>query len=171
MTAGLRGGRGVLRWYAPAEEAPTEATHERGAPWGPGMVDHMAPRRRELTLETANQVGAMLAAENRRSVDHRYNETEMEDFYTFTRYPGSGDSVAPGTPQLDPVQVLKAIACYEYQSCEHPEWETSEAHEFCIMLRHATIARLPGYEAAAWEIPPVKKPQRVVSHTSGGTAL
>ena len=120
------------------------------------MVDHMAPRRRELTPETANQVGAMLAAENRRSVDHRYNETEMEDFYTFTRYPGSCDSVTPGTPGLDPVQVLKAIACYEYQSCEHPEWETSEAHEFCQAVRHATIDRLPGYEAAAWEIPPVK---------------
>lgn len=155
ISAGFAGRRGgVLRWYAPAEEVPAEPTHQRGEPWGPGMVDHMAPRRRELTIETANQVGAMLAAENRRSVDHRYNETELEDFYTFTRYPGSG------TPGLDPVQVLKAIACYEYQSCEHPEWETSEAHEFCRALRHRTIDRLPGYDEAAWEIPPVVKPTR-----------
>jgi len=83
VSAGLmfsRQGHGPLRWMAPAEEAPAEATHERGEPWGPGAIEEYNKRRRELTPETADRVGAMLAAENRRSVDHRYNETELEDF-------------------------------------------------------------------------------------------
>jgi hypothetical protein len=39
-----------------------------------------------------------------------------------------------------------------YQSCEHPGWEESEARKFCQQLTEGAIARLPGYEAAAWEI-------------------
>jgi len=140
VTAGLRFSRhGALSWFAPAEDPPEAPTHQR-----------------ELTDETADHVGAMLAAENRRSVDHRYDENELEDFYTFTRYPGSGERGSAGRPRLEPVQILKALACYEYQSCEHPEWEQSEAHDFCRVLRHAAIWALPGIEDAAWEIPPIE---------------
>mgnify|MGYP001565145511 CR=1 FL=1 len=157
ITAGLRYTRhGALSWFAPAEEPPEETTHQRGQPWGPGAVAYAATRRRELTAETADRVGAMLAAENRRSVDHRYNEDELEEFYTFTRYPGSGERGSASRPTLDPIQVLKAISCYEYQSCEHPEWEQSEAHDFCRVLRHTVVAALPGYDEAAWEIPPIE---------------
>ena len=159
ITAGLRYGKkhGTLSWLAPAEEEPTEPTHQRGEPWGPGAVAHATTRRRELTHETADRVGAVLAAENRRSVDHRYDENELEDFYTFTRYPGSGDRNSANRPRLESVQVLKAIACYTYQSCEHPEWEASEAFAFCDALRDAAIWTLPGFENAAWEIPPIEE--------------
>ena len=161
ITAGLKYGvHGALSWFAPAEEAPTEPTHQRGEPWGPGALTEAATRRRELTSETADHVGAMLAAENRRSVDHRYDENELEDFYTFTHYPESGERGSAGRPRLDPVQVLKAISCYEYQSCEHPEWEQSEAHDFCRVLRHAAVNALPGYDDAAWEVPPLSHKDR-----------
>ena len=157
ITAGLRYARhGALSWFAPADEPPEAPTHQRGEPWGPGAVAYAQTRRRELTHDTADQVGAMLAAENRRSVDHRYNEDELEDFYTFTRYPGSGKRGSVGRPGFAPTQVLKAISCYEYQSCEHSGWEESEAHDFCRALRHAAINALPGYEEAVWEIPPVR---------------
>ena len=49
------------------------------------------------------------------------------------------------------VEALKALDCYEYQSCEHPEWETSEAFEFCRAMRNLLIGCLPGYDAAQWE--------------------
>jgi len=52
----------------------------------------------------------------------------------------------PGTP--DPLVVLKAIACLEYQSCEHPGWLDSEARVFCQALRRVAITALPGYSAA-----------------------
>jgi hypothetical protein len=47
---------------------------------------------------------------------------------------------------------LKAISCYEYQSCEHPGWRKSEAHAFCEALRDMAIGCLPGYDDAPWEI-------------------
>lgn len=40
--------------------------------------------KRELTSETAGRVGAVLLAENRRSVDHRYDEEESEEPYRET---------------------------------------------------------------------------------------
>jgi hypothetical protein len=53
---------------------------------------------------------------------------------------------------VDPVQVLKAIAFYTYQSCEHPGWATSEARDLCDQIRDAVIRTLPGYDAAPWGI-------------------
>ncbi len=50
-----------------------------------------------------------------------------------------------------PVEGLKLISCYEYQSCEHPGWETSKAKEFCERLRPYLITKLPGYAEAPWE--------------------
>lgn len=96
---------------------------------------------RECTRLTASRVGAMLWNENKKSVDHRYNEANDRELYTFT-----------ASKVTNPVAVLKALSCYEYQSCEHPEWESSEAKAFCSALRASLITRLPGYEAAAWEI-------------------
>ncbi len=144
MTAGIEllgNSWGRLRWLAPATEY-AEGTHERGEPWGPNAIEECNKRRRELTVFTAGRTGAMLLAENRRSVDHRYDEHEEEEPYTYNRF----------ERRLSPVEVLKAIACYEYQSCEHPEWQESEAHAFCEAFRHAMIGKLPGYDEAAWEI-------------------
>ena len=97
--------------------------------------------RREVNPENAGQWGATLLAENRASVNHRYEEDEIEAPYTFTEYAGT----------FKPAAVLAAIACYEYQSCEHPGWKASEAHDFCEALRHRMIGQLPGYRGV-WEI-------------------
>lgn len=112
-----------LRWYYPP---PTTAEPDTTS------------RDRTLTSATAGRVGAMLLAENSRSVNHYYDEADWEPVYLF--HP------LPGTP--DPLVVLKAIACLEYQSCEHPGWLDSEARVFCQALRRVAIAALPGYSAA-----------------------
>ena len=96
----------------------------------------------ELIPETASEFGSRLWAENRASVNYRYSEDEEANPYEYERFPG----------RIDPVQVLKAIACYEYQSCEHPEWEGSDAKIFCDHLRKMAIGQLPKYKEAEWVI-------------------
>lgn len=110
-------------------------------------------KRIELRDNTAHEVGQMLWAENLASVAGRYPndssgerpgpigfEDDMVLTYRFERVPG----------RMDIATVAKAIACYEYQSCEHDGWGTSSARMFCEALRHACLSRLPGYEAAPW---------------------
>jgi len=142
LTAALRlappHGVRPLRWFWPAIDAVSDS-----GSWTSDELLRQAPeRRRELSDVNAGRVGAMLLAENRRSVDHRYDEQEWEEPYLFTELPG----------RPDPVVVLKAIACYRYQSCEHPGWPSSEAAAFCDALQARAIDCLPGYATAPWEI-------------------
>jgi len=58
----------------------------------------------------------------------------------------------PCAPPPSPVAVLKACDGYEYQACEHPGWEASEAHAYINALRRRAIHALPGYDEAAWEV-------------------
>ena len=132
----------------------------------------------ELSHENATEVGAMLWAENETSVSYRYSPPGREYYYgehaaemePLEELPGGrvSEEIAPGVvvemPEwaepyrysaihpLPAVAVLKAIDCYEYQSCEHPEWEESEAFAFCDSLRRSLIGSLPGYDQAAWSI-------------------
>ncbi len=76
-------------------------------------------------------------------MNYRYAQAEGEEPYEFSPLPGVPDTVV----------VLKAIACYEYQSREHPGWKTSEAKRFCDALAAHTLRHLPGWEkAAGWDI-------------------
>lgn len=141
LTAGLEGNRyGTVLWLAPVPK--NENAYQHGEPGGPEVAQEVDARRRVLSNSTASQVGCMLMAANRKSVNFRYDENKMEDFYEYQRYAGT----------LTPVQVLKAINCFEYQSCEDPEWENSEAKAFCGALQHHVIGELPGYDEAKWEI-------------------
>lgn len=94
-----------------------------------------------------DELGRMLWIENVCSVDHRYNEHSIDAMADALTY-----SWPAFAPVLSPVEALKAIACYEYQSCEHPGWEASKAHAFVRDFRLEAISRLPGYREAAWEI-------------------
>ena len=145
LSAGLSHGprRGILRWQAPESEEPAgEQDYQAGEPWGATSVATATRRSRELTVETADSVGLMLLAQNYASVNFRYESKEDEPLYRFTRLAG----------YPDPVIVLKALGCYEYQACETPDWEQTEAQAFCQALRKRMIGVLPGYEDAPWEI-------------------
>lgn len=99
--------------------------------------------RFQVDFTTADQVGALLLNENQLSVNERYDEEELEPIYTFTSVPRSHVQ--------DCVLVLKAIACYECQSCEHAGWNSSNAKQFCEDLRQRMVCRLPGWdEAPGW---------------------
>lgn len=108
---------------------------------------------KQLTYENASEVGQMLLDECIASVSCRYGE----DGLTELPGPANAEWVIPykykrmANPPT-PVEVLKLIDCYRYQSCEHPEWDDSEAHCFSKALQARTIDLLPGYDEAPWEL-------------------
>jgi len=55
-------------------------------------------------------------------------------------------------PPASTAVIAKQIAHYEYQSCEHEDWDASEAHAFCRALADGLLCSLPGWEAAPWGI-------------------
>mgnify|MGYP001575111209 CR=1 FL=1 len=109
-----------------------------------------------LRFDNATAVGQMLWDENISSIQARYPDTRAD----MSNAPGPiGETfeyehrLNAFAPAPDPVQVLKSVACYEYQSCEHGGWAASSAYTFCDALRHAAITALPGYDAAEWGAP------------------
>ena len=108
-----------------------------------------------MDREGAQRVAQMLWDECIASVLHAYpNDTRDtmpgpvgEDYELhaadFARHPA----------HVEPVEVLKACDCYEYQSCEHPGWATSEAHAYIEALRRHAWQSLVGYEDAEWGAP------------------
>lgn len=95
-----------------------------------------------LTPETAPAVGEMLMRTNIASVNFRYDEN------TPVRY----HHRAPRRTTWSVGEILKAVNCYEYQSCEHDGWNRSQAKAFCAALKEHLIREVPGYEAAPWGI-------------------
>jgi hypothetical protein len=99
----------------------------------------------------------MLASANLASVTYRYPDLlqnpadtpgPVEQWWWTApyRYRQARPDIIPGRAVI----VLASVACYEYQACEHPEWETSNARAFCEALRHTAIEHLPGYSDAPW---------------------
>jgi len=89
----------------------------------------------ELTRDTAAAVGQMLMEQNGASVNYRYSES-IAYRYSHGR---------PASTEWELVDVLTAIDCYEYQACETPDWEQTEAAAFCDALRGALVHELPGW--------------------------
>lgn len=114
-----------------------------------GEIRSLPPSDPQRQAEVAN----MLWEENLKSVAYRYQDDQLpgpegEDFIVTPQ-----DVLDHHWPQFDPVQVLKACNHYEYQSCEHPEWQDSEAKAFIEALRRRAIHALPGYDDAEWGAP------------------
>lgn len=139
-----------------------------GDGWGFSYFYH-GNERIDVHRETAERLGAMLVAENVRSLRYRYPDDGMDTLpgpiangyatdallgrFDFASSARGGAMVATRARTLTAVQALNAIAGYEYQACEHPGWESSEAHAFCNALRLALIRALPGYDDAdTWSI-------------------
>lgn len=121
-------------------QGPREAGYHT---WFPPRLIGLDPRTEY------DAIGGLLIAENCKSVSYRYDtETDLpgpiDEYY---RLPYRHRD----TPRLSAVEALKLIACYEYQSCEHPAWEVCDVKKWCDMLTAAVICCLPGYEKASWE--------------------
>lgn len=115
-----------------------------GVTWFHNETSHTI---RQCDYERAAEVANLLWRENISSVS--------------ARYPNESSATLPGSPagkavitrrdmatvfdEFDPVRVLACCDCYEYQSCEHEGWHTSEAKAFLEGLRSSAICALPGY--------------------------
>lgn len=128
---------------------------------------------------TADEVGQALWQENLNSIHYRYEDTAE----THSDYPGpvsfkgpktvAAYRYAPPTPgrlkvaynhqyyRLAPGEeitldaLLKVVGCYEYQTCEHPEWEASEAFKWVEvltdnLLRAGATRESEAYNRAPW---------------------
>lgn len=109
------------------------------------------------------EIGTMLWRENLNSIHYRYPDTKEND----ADYPGPiGFGAAwvdaytwRSEPRSDG-ELAAAIACYEYQSCEHPGWEDSKAYKVTEGLMQAILERnrvtkwteVPGADDAPWGI-------------------
>lgn len=97
-------------------------------------------------------IGAALVAENILSIQARYPDTIADPEHMpgpIVHYWEPTYTFDPTVKRPTAVEGLAVIAHYEYQSCEHPEWMTSDAHEFCDGLRHSLIRELPGLPRGA----------------------
>jgi hypothetical protein len=147
VNGALRGASDSPGYWLPAgskfsywwHDAPGE-TSRYGTPGG----------HREVTHENASDIGQMLVLECVRSVGYRYPDSDA----------GAGDLPGPcdayylepyvyparvgELPRLSTGALASLIGCFEYQSCEHPEWRESEAFAFCATLKDRLLRALPG---------------------------
>jgi len=130
--AGLNIRYGPLRWRA------SDPTMPGGHHW------------RELTADTVDPTGQMLLDANIASVNHRYAENNGPAIYTWR---------TPRHRRWSPVELLKALNCYDYQASEPDDWEQSQAHAFVQELQGALIGQLPRYDDAdTWGITASSEP-------------
>ena len=105
-------------------------------------------------LTGADYAGRILWTENVKSIHYRYPDTIEEG----GDYPGhvdfsAGDALGYTHTDhgyvLTPLEAIHACDCLEYQSCEHPEWKTSEAYRCLQAIRELAISSLEG-ERGPW---------------------
>lgn len=89
-------------------------------------------------IGTIQAIGEELLRANVKSVLARYNDgAEMIGYDTYTAEP-----ILRWQNIATIEDVLGAISCYEYQSCESEDWRNSWASEYCNALRKNLCALL-----------------------------
>jgi hypothetical protein len=104
-------------------------------------------------------VAHMLASANRRAYSDRYAgryDSELVPFGGLDRSAGV---------DLDPVAIVKACDCLDYQASDWSRWTDSDAFGYMVAIRRAAVAladpagnpsapgrALAGYDAAAWTL-------------------
>lgn len=96
---------------------------------------------------TGEALGEMLRRENVESLRARYSDADEVMIPEWAKEPFRW-SFTDGR-RLTPVEALASLDCYGYQACEHDEWQSSGAYNFCEAFRHALIGTLDGY---SWNI-------------------
>lgn len=111
-----------------------------------------ANTRHEVKPSNVSEIGQALVDECVRSVSDCYPNDDVSK----GELPGPVDAYYNEpyrfdfTRALSDGEIAHAVACYEYQSCEHNEWKASKAHAFCEAMRYRLITRIPGYNEAPW---------------------
>lgn len=100
--------------------------------------------RVDISRKNASEIGQKLLDENFRSVNYRYRENDKAERFEYR---------AVRSDDYSAVDVLKAINCLDYQSCETDDWSESEAWAILDGIKDTMIRNLPGYEASrGWSL-------------------
>ena len=144
-------------------------------------AEHIAELAKALVAvarrnEAPGDLALVLFDENVRSLCHRYSD-DTPELYAKERVATWDEAARPRRVE-DALTLSKMIACYEYQSNEPEDWETTEAIRLVRILRDALEPLLParterawlpdgplqpaGYDAAnGWPYDPDRKPEPV----------
>ena len=98
----------------------------------------------ERTRAEADVTGQMLWDENYKSVNARYRRHDKAPAYRFK-----------ARTWANPSELLKALACYDYQTCEHDAWGADNAAYDLVeklRVRVEPLREEADYEAAPWGI-------------------
>lgn len=92
---------------------------------------------------TPDALGTLLWKENHRSVNYRYAERRRTPQYTHDNsrdVVGDGRTLGPVAHLVrNPYLLYAQLACYCYQSCEHPAWLRSAAWQYATALQGAIL--------------------------------
>lgn len=105
---------------------------------------------RRLEHSNAEDVAEMLRDENIASVRYRYGDADEVGMIAEEPAITLHDITRKGR-RLSAVDALSAISGLEYQSCEHPEWQESEARRFLEAFRRSLCDFL-SRDADCWSI-------------------
>ncbi|WP_052067935.1 hypothetical protein [Rhodococcoides fascians] len=147
---------GTLTWAVPTVVG--ELSLDPTASNGIIVTRRQGTRARQLTGASVDAVGQMLVEQNIASVNDTYAEDDLA-IYTHRQ---------PRKMNRSPIEILKAISAYRYQSDGTADWTRSEAFNFCAALETVTIQKMPGWEDAAWVIER-DTPTLDEQHTQTGT--
>lgn len=112
-----------------------------------------------------DEIGRILWRENVKSIHYRYPDTARND----SHYPGPHDFVQAWADDytytrpaeaLSKDSLLKQAHCYNYQSCEDPDFERSVAYGWIVTLqeslqRAGVTSATVAYQTAPWGLDPV----------------
>lgn len=106
----------------------------------------------DLRSLTQTEIGRLLWDANVAGVESEYDpsavgpETRKRvESYRFRMWTGPGMSA---------VQVIKTCQFLTYQSMDDPNWDNTAASMLLQMLEHQATFRLPGWDEAAYGVPP-----------------
>ena len=99
--------------------------------------------------DQAQAVAKRLMQANVDSVNYRYKEANDAELIMQAETMVVKLRRRPAlTTKLKTLDILAMLNCYEYQACEHPEYQTSLAKKQVAWIRNSAIHQLPGYEKA-----------------------
>jgi len=97
-----------------------------------------------------------LALENIKSVEYRYGE-DAEEMFGVSKTAFLMECVTETPKTLSRVGLYKLACCYEYQACEHEEWEGGSLEKKISAFKRSlnlpsNVEESPAYSEAAWSI-------------------
>ena len=100
----------------------------------------------------AADVAQLLARANMDSLRARYGDDGAGDPAAYIAE-CRRNAMQAHWPSFDPVTVIKAAHCFDYQACELPDYDLTMAALITRRIASSAPHDLPGYDAAPWGAP------------------